>query len=213
MKQNIFILLFLYVIVVFSQTNNDDYFDNNQIRYTDYIYKENIKSVILCREGWELSYPAINLYSNERLSLSFDEISSDTKDYYYKIIHCTYDWKPSDLMPMEYIKGITNDQITEYKFSFNTIVTYTHYFLNFPSNDMLITKSGNYIIIVYEDNDEENIVLSKRFLIYEPVVSINARVERSSNLGLIKSHQEVNFIVNADKLSLNDPYTEIKPVI
>ncbi len=211
-------LLILFVIIInsiisFSQEENDDYFNENHLRYEDYIYKDSIKAVVLHREGWELSYPALNINSNERLVLSFDEISNDTKDYYFKLIHCTYDWKPSDLMLMEYINGVTEDHISDYKFSFNTVVDYTHYELRFPSEDMQITKSGNYILLVYEDGDMENIVLTKRFFVYEPLTSINARVERSSNLNLIKSHQEVNFIVNTNQLQINDPYSEIKPVI
>jgi len=213
MKFLIFLLLSILTIVSFSQEDNNDYFDENHLRYEDYIYKDSIKSVLIYREGWELSYPAIGLYADERLTISFDEISNETRDYYFKLIHCTYNWKPSDLMPIEYINGVTEDQISDYRFSFNTVIDYTHYELSFPNNDMQITKSGNYIILVYEDGDVENIVLTKRFIVYEPETSIRARVERSSNLDLIKSHQEINFIVNANNLPLNDPYTELKPVI
>lgn len=208
------LLIFVFCsIVSFSQEDNGDYYKESRIRYSDYIYKDSIKTVQIYRDGWELSYPAINLNANEQLILSFDEIGNETKDYYYKLIHCTYDWKPSNLMQMEYIEGVTENQITDYKYSFNTVVDYTHYQVNFPTSDMRITKSGNYIILVYEDGDAENIVLTKRFIVYEPVTSISARVERSSDLNLIKSHQEVNFVVNTDGIELNDAYTEIKPVI
>ena len=213
MKIILFLTIIINSVVSFSQEESDDYFNENHLRYQNYIYKDSIKSVLLYREGWELSYPALNIGSSERLTLSFDEISNDTKDYYFKLIHCTYDWKPSSLMQIEYISGVPEDQISDYKFSFNTVIDYTHYEVSFPNEDMLLTKSGNYIILVYEDGDEENLVLTKRFLVYEPKTSINAKVERSSRLNLIKSHQEVNFIVNANDLYLNDPYSEIKPVI
>ncbi len=205
MKTFLIFLSFIYFTSVLSQ--------ETEICYTDYIYKDSIMTVQIYREGWDLSYPAIKLNSDEKLTLSFDCIGNETNDYYYKLIHCTYDWKPSDLMTMEYINGISENPITNYNFSFNTVVNYTHYEVNFPENGVEITKSGNYIILVYQDNDEKNIVLTKQFIVFEPLAPITAQINKSSDINLIKSHQEVDFTISANSIPLNDAYTEIKPVI
>ncbi len=45
--------------------------------------------------GWEISYPVLDLQSNNQLLLSFDDLSDEIKDYSYKIIHCNADWTAS----------------------------------------------------------------------------------------------------------------------
>ncbi len=218
MSMKLFLLIFTIITFSFNlkaqnDENNSDYYTENYLRYENYNYKDSIFAVKIFRAGWRMSYPVISLNSNDQIKLIFDEVGRDVKDYYYKIIHCTSDWKQSDLMPMEYINGVENNQISDYDFSFNTVVSYTHYELKIPDDDMQITKSGNYILFVYEDNDEEKPVLTRRFMVFEPMVDIQGRVDRSSNVDNINTNQEVNFKILTNQLYVNDPYTEIKTII
>jgi len=206
------IILLLNTVGLYSQEDSD-YYEENRLRYDNYTYNDSINAVKIFRLGWRMSYPVIGLNTDDKIKLIFDEVGRDVKDYYYKIIHCTKDWKPSDLMTMEYINGVENKQVTDYSFSFNTVVSYTHYEIVLPDDDMQITKSGNYLIMVYEDNDEEKLVLTRRFMVYEPLVDIKGMVDRASDLDYIKTHQEINFSIFTNQLYVNDPYSEIKPVI
>ncbi len=118
-----------------------------------------------------LSPPIIQLGSGEKLTLAFDDLDANYKQYRYSLVHCDAFWNKSDLQQMEYIVGFMDDFIEDYKFSYNTTVPYINYFLEFPSEDMRLKKSGNYIIKVYLDSDdEENIVFTRRFMVYEPLV-------------------------------------------
>ena len=124
-----------------SLTETDDYYKKEHFRFENYIYKDNIKTAILHKEGWQLSSPVIELNSNEKIKLSFDDLDADSKNYYYTIIHCNANWEPSDIRDSEYIEGFIENQITDYKFSFNTMQNYTHYNLIIPNEDLNIRNS------------------------------------------------------------------------
>ena len=49
-------------------------------------------STIQFRGGNQNLLPIINL--GERLQISFDALNGREEDFYYKIIHCDYDWTP-----------------------------------------------------------------------------------------------------------------------
>ncbi|MBK7853790.1 MAG: hypothetical protein IPJ79_01760 [Bacteroidetes bacterium] len=49
------------------------------MRYTDFIYRENIKTVKLNPVQYEFGSPIIELNSNEQLRLSFYDLDADTK--------------------------------------------------------------------------------------------------------------------------------------
>ena len=70
---------------------------DENLRYEDYIYKDNIKSVRFHWEDSVLANPIIPLRSPVKLRLSFDDIDADVKDYVYTITHCDANWQPSEL--------------------------------------------------------------------------------------------------------------------
>ncbi len=192
---------------------DDDYYGSNTIRYEDYIYKPNIKTVRLYDENFELSQPLINLGSQEKLKLSFDDLDADLKNYSFTLIHCNAAWEPSDLMPAEYIDGFQENSINDYHYSFNTLQRYTHYNTFLPNNNMRITKSGNYILKVFLDGNPENIVITKRFRIYENKIIIQPKVFAASIIADRNFKQEIDFTINHTGYSITNPYTDLQIVI
>ncbi len=193
-----------------SLYENYDYYTNDFLRYEDYIYKPNIHTVLLHRKGWELSAPIIQLNTDEKLTLSFDDLDGDIKNYKYTIIHCSYEWKPSPLSKNEYINGFKDNYITNFKLSFNTIQKYTHYELTFPeSNIMTPLISGNYLLIVYLD-DETNIYFSKRFMIIDPKITINATIKRATSIEYKDYKQEIDFTINKSGYNIPNIYSDLK---
>jgi hypothetical protein len=144
---------------------NDDKPVETKITYYNYTSSDKIKTILLYKDGFELSLPLIELNSQEKLVLSFDDLAYGNTNYKYTFVHCDADWTPSDLQPYEFIKGFTEDYINDYEYSFNTIQKYTHYKLQFPTENMLLTKSGNYIIKVYQDGYADNPLFTRRFMI------------------------------------------------
>ena len=105
----------------------------------------NLASATLHPKDLPVSPPFVPL-ENGVLTLSFDDLSADYTTYYVRVRHCTHDWWYSDLHPSEYIDGFFDMIIDEMDDSFGTKVNYTHYTIDIPRDDMILTKSGNYVL-------------------------------------------------------------------
>lgn len=145
------------------------------------------------------------------LELSFDDLDGDSKEYQYKIEHMTYDWKLSNLIPNQYINGFEQDYITNVTNSFNTLQSYTHYAVRLPNQNTIITKSGNYLISVLNEDDE--VVFSRKCVFYEPLTTVGVAVFRSANVERLNEAQTVQFIINYTDFTINNPAQEINVVL
>jgi hypothetical protein len=210
-----FLLLILFntLYTVLPAQDTAEYFKSNFLRYEDYVYRNNIKTVILSPLGFEMTSPIIRLNTEDKLLLQFDDLDKDVKDYYYTLIHCTAQWAPSDLLYSQYLSGFPDDRITDYSFSFNTLQAYTHYRLVIPNSNLIPTVSGNYLLLVYSDNDRNNIVLSRRFMITDSKVNIQASVHRASVIEDRDTKQKIDFSVFYDNYQIDNPFGDINIVI
>jgi hypothetical protein len=171
--------------------------------------QKNIKSI-------QLRPLAENNFSNiiplgTVLQLSFDDLEADQKEYFYKIEHMTYDWKPSDLLSNEYISGFDQNPITTVENSFNTFQNYTHYKVQFPNQNLRITKSGNYLLSVVDSYD--NVLFTRRFTYYEKKAIVGVNVIRSANVLTSNSQQKVQIRVNYNQNTVRNPGQEIEVAI
>lgn len=154
--------------------------------------------------------PVISL--GGRLRLSFDDIIGDEADYYYTIEHFDFDWTPSDLTKNEYMEGFDDVRITNYKNAYNTLQPYTHYELQIPNtNTKGLKVSGNYLLSVFNSNRE--LVFSRKFMVYESVVNVQAEVKRSRDLKFIDEKQVVNFSISSPDLVLINPEKNVKTLV
>jgi len=189
-KTSIFILLLCFFSNLFSQ--------NQTLRNEDFIYKNNIKTVIFRLAGTMFDKPIIRLNSGDILDLQFDDMDSEGKTYSFTVFHCNADWSTSDLNYMEYLDGFPESYVYQYDMSFNTIVKYNHYSFSFPNQDLKPKISGNYILMVYEDNDKNNIVLTRRFWIVDNKIEIKGKVTKSRIVKSITTSQEISFSFSSD---------------
>jgi hypothetical protein len=169
------------------------------------IFDEAIKSVKVTVAGQELGQPIIKLNSGNQLHLVFDDL--DQKDRYlkYTLIHCSHDWKFSPLNPIEYIDGFLEDEIKDYSNGFNTIQHYTQYSLLFPNDLLKLTKSGNYILFVY-DTTPDNPILTRRIMVEEPVsAGISGVVQNAVDLNYKETKQQVDFTVYSSGYAIRNP--------
>ena len=118
----------------------------------NHIYKSNIKSVKFHLNGLPLTQPILGLNTSSQLQLRFDDLDADTKNYIYSVEHCNADWSPSDLDVPEYLVGFNTEKIRNLDFSSITRKQFTNYQLSFPNNDMQVTKSGNYLLHIIDDD-------------------------------------------------------------
>lgn len=180
--------------------------------YENTTFSKNIKTVQLFPKGADMAMPILNMNSNEVLELHFDDLSNSPKSYYYTIVQCQSNWTPTIMNQMEYIDGFIEANISDYDYSNGTKIPYVHYKLEFPNNDMKINRSGNYALIVYEYNKEEP-VFTRRFMVSEAKVIIDANVAYTRNMAMRDKFQEVVFRVNYKGFNINNPQTEIKAAV
>lgn len=181
--------------------------------YQNSVYKEGIKSVQLFREGNELSNPVYELGSDALLVLKFDDLSEVSKNYSYTIIHCDASWNESYIQQNEYLTGIPDNPLADNAQSFNTTVKYVNYQLRIPNEDCTPKLSGNYALVVFENNNRENLVLIQRFYVVEPLVRIEGQVKKATFDPFNGENQELDFKIFHEKLRLLNPREDIKVVL
>lgn len=168
----------------------------------DSVYNSNIASVTFVRVGNPISYPIIELNSSDIVELSFDLLGTKNPFLNYTLVHCNADWTPSELSSIEYFDSFSEEPINDVTYSVNTLRPYTHYKLSFPNQNIKPTKSGNYMLIVYEDNPQ-NPLLTRKLYIYENKVIVNAYFARATNIEDRLSKQELNFSISKMGYSIN----------
>jgi hypothetical protein len=199
----IFAILFSAVFLPLSgYDTGTDYFTNR-------IYDDRVRTVLIHKEGWNLSYPVIKLNSNEKLIFQFDLLDDYNETFYYTFIHCDKDWNRSDIFTNEYLEGFPDNPIEDVQPSFNTTTDYFHYSLVFPNDRISFMLSGNYIIYVYPDGEPDKPVITQRFIITESVAGINFRIIRPQIPLYNNTGQQFEFTVNLTGLSITDPATNI----
>jgi len=211
MNRTIFTSILFSMILAYTLQGQDDYFSKDYLRHQNWTYKDNIKSVELYREGWKMSPAVVDLKSGQKLILSFDDLDGDVKYYNYTIIHCDAMWQPSDLRKNEYIRGFDEDEIRDYAFSFNTLKVYTNYQLSFPTDYIQYTKSGNYILKVWMDDDvDSNLVLTRRFMVLDQKVTIKGEVVPPVKNDERNYKQQLEFEINPGSYFIQNPYSDLK---
>jgi len=205
LKSNLKFLFFINLVlitnVVYSQ---EDYY------FEDYVYQENIKSVKLYSGNNPLSYPISDL-NGSPINLEFDDIDGDSKDYYYKILHCDMNWNLSELDENDFLEGFNEEEIRNSTNSSFTLIQYTHYELQLPNESTKWIISGNYLLIVYDDN--EDVVITKRFLVVENKVSIYADINHSKDVSVYNSDQSLEIEINNKDYSIVDPLKELRVTV
>ncbi len=199
MKQiTVNVLGFLFLLAFLAFFNNSSLkAQQSGLRYEDFNYLTEIQSVEFYQGDNPLTDPLLRLDELTQLTLAFDMLGDMAYTLDYTIIHCNRDWTPSQLRPQEYIDGFSDDRITDYAFSLNTLTPYVHYRLLFPGNQLKPKLSGNYLLVVYRGTlSPDNLVLSRRFLVIDPMIPVQASVAQNTRQAeLISTHQmlDINF--------------------
>jgi hypothetical protein len=206
-------LSILATTLALAQNQSKAYFNGGPLVYEDHVYQEGILSVRLTPTGNDLALPLIALNSGQQLQLSFDDLYDEFTDMSYTIYHCNADWTPSDLMRNDFLSNLGDEYIQDFQYSLNTFIPYTNYQLKFPNQQMRLTKSGNYLLVVYRNGNKSDLVLSRRFMVYEEIVKVGALVKRATRVEKMQSHQEVDFEINHSSYAIPNPFTDLTVVV
>jgi hypothetical protein len=185
----------------------------NDLIYEDRVYNPDIKTVNLYVNkgylGAKIEPAVINIREPFQLALEFDELYEDARYFQAKIIHCNWNWTPSRLNSIEYLDIYNEFEISDYEYSVNTKIPYTHYRFLVPR----VLLPGNYLLVVYGRDDPDDLALSARFVVFDPLVKISPSVELSTGINERRTHQQIDFIISYAGLEVFNPQSEIKVII
>ncbi|MGV6830925.1 MAG: type IX secretion system plug protein [bacterium] len=171
----------------------------------DYIKSITFKS----RSSEQGEIPILKL--GEAFYLEFDALVTNEPDFYYEIEHFNYDWTESNLVKAEFLRGVDDFRIVDYRNSFNTFQLYSHYRLAIPNQQTRgLLVSGNYMIFIYDEDN--NLVFSRKFMIYEDIMAVGIAVKRSRDVNFIEGVQTIDINVSGG-LTLNNPLETVNTVI
>ena len=176
--------------------------------YADRNYEEEVGTVVLRPSGTSRfdTDPVIPL--GQTLHLDFDVIGEESEYLNATIVHCTHDWKPSQIMSLEFLQVYNEFNLDNFSYS-NSLIPYTQYQFILPP----VTKSGNYLLVVYRDGEEEDLLFSRRFVVYETMAQVEGRVQYSQLARQMQTHQRVEFEVSHPSLNIFNPFRDLQVVI
>lgn len=169
----------------------------------DHVYQPSIQAVKLFKYGNQLAYPILTLNGGDQLELHFDDLDADVKSLYYTFQLCNADWTPSQLQSFDYIRGFQSTRITTYRNSSIALTRYTHYQATVPDRSSVPTRSGNYLLKVFRNNDTSDLFFTKRFLVVDNKVSIAAQMKQPFNSAYFLTDQRVMVSVNTANARIN----------
>lgn len=161
------------------------------------IRSENIASLqVVSGTDW-MGDAIIRLDSNDRLNISFDELSHQYRRYVYSLTHCDPNWYPTDgLFTSDYVSGYHEDiTIDNYQESINTNQLYTHYTLRIPNSSCKPKISGNYRLDIIDDETKDT-VITTRFMVTENIATIGKNILTDTDVDVRNRHQQISLRVD-----------------
>ena len=191
----LFFLLFIFISL-------------NSVGQNTEFCSSDVKTARILKVGEDFGYPICAL--DEYLQLSFDVLDDNYNRLTYRIFHCDADLNIDDLQFTDYAEGFDNLPLDDYNSSFNTLQKFSHYSLTIPNNDIKLTISGNYIIKIYDD--EENVILSKFFMIYDDTknLEIKSNVKKPLSAEFSFNYQQVEVSLDNSRARIANPEKYVK---
>ncbi|RYU77792.1 type IX secretion system plug protein [Hymenobacter persicinus] len=194
-----------------SQQPAPGYYADKTIRYEDYVYNPDVRSVqcyVATGQPTEVFQPpVVPLSQGQPVTLEFDLLGSTSQRFTAKLVHCDANWQPSVLTDMQFLSEINEFLITDYRTGVGTKVPFYHYRLQMPR----VKLSGNYLLLVQSQGGVP--VLSRRVLVYENQVEVSLRQGIPVAGAERYTMQQVDFAINYGGLNLVNPAQEVKVML
>lgn len=190
-KKLLFCILFNCLLTIANSASAQD----------DYDWEGSIRSVYFSTADNELALPVIHMQSpgepTSQLLLRFDILSAVPQNLRYRFRHCNRFWQPDDLDPSEFFSGPADVAIDNYQTSFTTLIDYTNYYQLLPNAYGYFTASGNYLVEVYPEGNDDSVLLSRKFYVVEDAADVELSIDRPRGAtGHISTDQEISVSVS-----------------
>lgn len=178
---------------------------NGQIIASDSNYIPTVRSIYFQDVNSTLSLPIFYLDSVYQFNIHFDLLENKPRRISYSLLLYDRNWNPVDLDPLEYLEGINEQLITNYKSSQLTLVPYIHYTINFPSTELNLKSTGNYLLIVYDE--DENVLFTRKIYVAQNRFRVDVKFVSAADIAKYYSHQAIEMNITAPY-----PYKVLNPL-
>jgi hypothetical protein len=197
-----------------SGTSNGAYYVDKQVRTIDTTYEESVQTVLFYPAqpttadpvSGSLQAPVISIAQSTPLVLEFDELGTTFRNFRAKVLHCNADWSMSLLNDIEFVEGFNDFLFSQPRLSINTKVPYVHYRFEVPK----VKLSGNFVLMVYREGNIKDIILTRRFIVYDNRVEIRPNIRFSTGVMERNLNQQIDFVINYPNYPLNNPRATVK---
>lgn len=147
----------------------------------------------------------------DAFELQFDDLYGTDASYFYEIVHCDYDWKPSEIQKQDYLQGFDNQRVQESSSSFNCLQIYTHYSLSFPNSTSQLKISGNYMLKIL--NEDKEVIFSRKFIVFENLATVPIQIKRARTVTNLDSKHNLEFTIKSNVINFQNPLKNIKTIL
>ena len=188
-----------------------------KLETVDHIYDPKVETVLLFPQvgtnpndpALTLNPPVISLDEQVPLQLEFDDLTANYRSFRARIIHCNADWQRSILNDIEFTYEYNDNPITEYQISINTKIPYFHYRFTLPR----LKLPGNYLLVVYDERNRDNIIFTRRFSTYQNRLLVTAAVRFSAAPDRQFTDQQLDLSINYRGYQVISPQDDFKVII
>lgn len=195
-----------------SQSSLNSPGNPKSLRFHDFAYEPQIRTVVIrpyFNDPLTWLEPATTAIGDWNLVLEFDDLRPQRENYYLRIVHCNYDWTRSHLMDLDFLHDFNEFPINDFDFSVDTHIPYVHYRIPLPP----VKLPGNYLAIVYREGDKSDIILTKRFMVYDRRVTFTNERNLLGAGSAASLNQQINFTINYSHLDIINPLERVKVTI
>jgi len=96
--------------------------------------------------------------------------------------------------------------------SIATTIPYRHYVLRIPNNDVKIKRTGNFLLKVL-DASTDDIVISRRFTVYDNKISIDANIRMTHGGSMNYNNQKLELSIDISRVQVSDVFSDLKVVV
>jgi len=181
--------------------------------YPEVIRNANIKSIKLFPVNDQLAYPIVPLNTENALELHFDDLAIASRNYFYTYQLCDADWTPVQLSTFDYIKGYSQVRLSVFRPSSVSLTRYVHYTTTLPSRNCMPSRSGNYLLKVFENGDTSKLLFTKKMLVTDNKTGVGATVIQPFSGRDFNTHQRVTVNINPNNLDIFNTNQQLKVVV